>query len=83
MSSNVWFCSLKSRKIGTGKRVIEASSGKDTEGVAKRFAPLYGNGSSRTLSTALQIAVVAPMPKASVRMAITAKPAFFPSMRRP
>jgi hypothetical protein len=58
-------------------------SGKRIEGVANRSAFLYGRGLRRTLSTTLQIAVVAPMPKASVRIATTANAGPFLRIRKP
>jgi hypothetical protein len=82
-SSNERFCSLKSRKTGTGNFVMVPPSGNRIEGVAKRFAFLYGKGWSRTLSTTLQIAAVPPIPKASARMATTEKPGLFRSILRP
>ena len=83
MSSNVWFCSLKSRNTGTGKRVIEPGAEKEIEGVANRSAFLYGKGFNRTPSTTLPITVAAAMPNDKVRMATIVTPGFFPSMRRP
>ena len=41
----------------------------------------YGRGVSSTLSTTLKIAVVAPMPRVSVRMAARLKPGLLASMR--
>jgi hypothetical protein len=40
-----------------------------------------GSGWSRTTSRMLKMAVVAPMPKASVRMAVAAKPGLLRSWR--
>src|ERR1044071_5876593 len=47
-----------------------------------RSASGYGSGRSRTALTTLKIAVFAPMPSASVRMAMNANPGDLRSWRR-
>src|SRR5437762_3959341 len=47
-----------------------------------RSASGYGSGRSKTALTMLKIAVFAPMPSASVRIAITLKLGCFRSMRK-
>ncbi len=47
----------------------------------KRSWSAYGNGSSKTLSITLNMAVVAPMPRASVSTARAVKPGCFRSTR--
>jgi len=47
-----------------------------------RSASGYGSGRSKTALTMLKIAVFAPMPSASVKIAITLKPGCFRSMRK-
>ena len=42
-----------------------------------------GKGRSKTAFTTLKIAVLAPMPSASVNTATAVKPGFFPSIRKP
>src|SRR6202171_1883496 len=42
-----------------------------------------GKERSRTVSTTLKMAVLAPMPKARVKIATEVKPGFFRNMRRP
>ena len=46
-----------------------------------REASLYGSGRRITAFTMLKIAVLAPMPKASVNTATVVNPGFFRSMR--
>src|SRR5579863_7707842 len=46
-----------------------------------RCASSYGNGSIKTLSITLKIAVDAPIPNANVTMATSAKPRLFQSVR--
>src|ERR1700687_483237 len=46
-----------------------------------RFGLGYGSGRNNTLYTTLKIAVVPPMPSASVRMATAVKPGFLRSCR--
>src|SRR5881296_2372847 len=50
--------------------------------MTRRPASKYGNGRIRTASTALKMAVFAPMPSASVSTATAVKPGFFSSWRK-
>ena len=47
----------------------------------RRSDPGYGSGLSSTVLTALKIAVLAPMPRASVSTATPVKPGLFASVR--
>ena len=51
--------------------------------ITRRSAAVKGSGCSRTALTTLKIAVLAPMPSASVRTAMALKPGFLDSMRAP
>src|SRR5213593_1558683 len=50
--------------------------------MTRRPASKYGNGRIRTASTALKMAVLAPMPSASVSTATAVKPGPFSSWRK-
>src|SRR5437667_8792358 len=50
--------------------------------MTRRPASKYGNGRIRTASTALKMAVFAPMPSANVSTATAVKPGFFSSWRK-
>ena len=49
--------------------------------IARRSGSVYGSGRSSTALTTLKIAVLAPMPRAIVRMAVTVNAGFLRSVR--
>ena len=49
--------------------------------IVSRSGWSYGNGRNRTVFTTLKIAVVAPIPSASVRIAVSANAGFLRSVR--
>lgn len=51
--------------------------------IARRDGSAYGSGRSMTAFTTLKIAVLAPMPSASVMSAVIAKPGLFRRVRTP
>jgi hypothetical protein len=68
--------------VATG-RLASPEVGRRSKIIANRLGSLNGNGRSKTVFTTLKIAVFAPMPSASVSIAIAVKPGFFANIRAP
>ena len=81
---NEWFCACQARKSGAEDPLFPTPCEINVDQTnTNLLASLYGRLSSKTAFTTEKIAVFAPIPSASVRMATAANPGFFRSIRRP
>src|SRR5882724_10892575 len=80
MNSKDLLRSCQSLKLGP-ETFISFDFELDSHRVAILSESLYGSGLNKTVSTTLKMAVLAPMPKARVKIATAAKPGFFNSSR--
>ena len=80
MSWKVLFCAFQSTKSGKANGYFP---GADSVSFSRTnwLGLRYGSGRSRMVSMMLKIAVLAPMPMASVRAATRANPRAFPKFR--
>jgi hypothetical protein len=82
ISSKLVFCFFQSKKFA-GVTRQRPCSGTFSHKETSRSGFWYGKGRNITALTTLKIAVLAPIPKASVITAIAVAPGCFRSMRAP